>query len=822
MLTLFYRSFVLAFPKTVLTLLCTIVFVLGYGALHLEIDASSDTLLLEQDKDLAFARDVAKRYGGDDFLVIAYTPKAPLLSESSLHTIASLSEDLLKIDRVKKVISLLNVPLLQSPPRPVKELVDNVLTLESKGVDFSLAQKEFLLSPLYRNNLVSKDFSTTAILVYLKPDLQGKSLEEERLFLREKKQKESLSPQEKENLSLLNKNYKEFKDAQRLKESDMIDAIRERMHSYQESGNLFLGGVNMIAVDLIRYVKNDLILFGSLLLALVIVALWFIFKRLRWIGIPVFISLLSVLASSGVLGWMGWEVTVISSNFVSLQLIITLSVILHLMVRYRELSFRYTRSSQHKLILHTMLSKANPSFFAIITTIAGFSSLILSGILPVINLGWMMSVGIALSLLISFIAFPAILILLEKEKKEVSQKTDRSSFSLITIAAFLAQFHRKSIVIASIIILVLGIVGGLRLKVENSFIDYFKENTAIYQGMKVIDQHLGGTTPLDVIVRFKQKESVVSKAPLDEFDAEFDEAKDTKTYWFTPQKIELIHTVHTYLKSIPHIGSVHSLATMLEIGKTLNDQKPLDSFELALLHTNLPSHYRQFILDPYIDLDANEARFSVRIVDSNPELRRNELLAQMQKELSRLVPKEIAEVKLSGLMVLYNNMLQSLFFSQIVTLGFVVVLIWGMFIFLFRSFLIATIAIVANIVPIAAVFGFMGWLGIPLDMMTITIASISVGIGVDDTIHYIHRFERELHVSKGNYLEAMRRSFFSIGYGMYYTSLAIMAGFFILVISNFIPTIYFGLLTVFVMFVALLCALLLLPTLLLMFKPFKR
>ena len=818
MLKYLYTQIVLAFPRTVLCVLFTCILILSYGATKLEIDASAETLLLEHDADLNYAKRVSKRYKGDDFLVIAYSPKDDLFSPQTLSTIESLSQELLKIDRIQRITSILTVPLLQSPPRPVKELVDEVLTLRSSTVDLALAKQEFLKSPLYKDNLVSSDFTTTALLLHLKPDLEAEVMKDERTALKDKKALELLSLEEETRLSELDKAFKLYRDKQRQKEHDAIEQIRAVMSDYTISGDLFLGGVNMIADDLVSFVKKDLSIFGTLLLSLVIFTLWLIFRQLRWIFIPVIISIFSVIATTGILGFMGWEVTVISSNFVSLQLIITLSVILHLMVRYRELSLKYRRSNQYKLILNTVLSKANPSFFAIITTIAGFSSLLLSGILPIINLGWMMSVGIALSLIIAFLVFPAIMILLPKKQPI---KSFELRFSPITLCASLTEHHGKKVLIISLFIFMIGITGSSRLIVENSFINYFKENTAIYQGMKVIDQHLGGTTPLDIILSFKEEPKTILPETLDEFEAEFEEEKSAAQYWFTPRKIEAIQRVHNYLKSIGEIGNVQSLSTMLEIGKSLNENKELDSFQLALLYNKLPSNYRKFILDPYVNVEANEARFTTRIVDSNEHLRRNELLARMNQDLSSLIPSDIGETKLSGLMVLYNNMLQSLFFSQIVTLSVVVLIIWGMFILLFRSLHVATIAIVSNIVPMSTIFGFMGWLGIPLDMMTITIAAISIGIGVDDTIHYIHRFQHELKLVQGNYLEAMLRSHASIGYGMYYTSLAIMMGFLILVVSNFIPTIYFGLLTVLVMFSSLLAALLLLPKLLILFKPFK-
>lgn len=816
MLKNLYTKIILKYPISVLVFTLFCVFLLGSQISKLEIDASSETLLLENDLDLKFAKNIYKKYQGDDFLVIAYSPKGDLLEEKNLQIIKNLSNDLEKLDRVKSVTSLLTVPLFQSPPKPIKELVDGVITLESKEVDKTLAKEEFLNSPLYKNNLISEDLKTTALLLYLKNDEGLKALEERRELLKQKKLEKTLSLDDEKALEEANKEFKEYRDKQRIIEHENILHVRAIMKQYEHDGDLFLGGVNMIADDLVNFVKSDLALFGTILLGLIIFSLWLIFRQARWVFLPVLISILSVVATAGLLGLNGWEVTVISSNFVSLQLIITLSTILHLMVRYRELNLKYPKSSQYKLLLNTVLSKANPSFYAIITTVAGFGSLILSGILPIINLGWMMSIGIAISLVISFVVFPSVMMLLPKLKPYTAFELH---FSPVHIATYIVKHYGKWIVVVSLIVLGVGISGASKLMVENSFINYFKQNTDIYKGMKIIDQKLGGTTPLDLIVNFKTQTNS-SLDIKDEFEEEFDKTKEEAQYWFTPDKMEKIKEIHHYLESIPQMGKVQSLATMLEIGKILNEGKELDNFQLALLYNKLPENFRKFILDPYVHVKDNEVRFTMRIVDSNEKLRRDELLHKIDSDIQKIITPEIGTSKLAGLMVLYNNMLQSLFFSQILTIGVVILIIWGMFIILFHSIKTATIAMGANIVPMSTIFGFMGWFGIPLDMMTITIAAIGIGIGVDDTIHYIHRFEHELK-KNGDYIDTMERTHEGAGYGMYYTSLAIMLGFFVLVLSNFVPTILFGLLTVLLMFTSLLAALMLLPRLLIIFKPFK-
>ncbi len=802
---------------------------MGYNATKLQIDASAETLLLDDDKDLKFVREINKRYENPNFLIVTFSPNDELLSENSLDTIKSISNDFEKLDYISSVTSILNVPLVQSPIKPIAQLVDGVKAIEDGEFDKELVKNEFLSSELYSNNLVSSDFKTTALILSLKDDTKYVELLEKRNTLLKKKRTSTLDENEKHTLKNTITQFKEYRDVIREKESQNIQELRNIVKNYKSSATIFLGGVNMIANDVVGYVKSDLVIYGSTLIFLLILILWIIFRKARWVILPIVICLLSVISTAGILGLFSLEVTVISSNFISLQLIITLSIVLHLIVRYRELNVRFKNASQYKLVINTILSKLSPSFFAIITTITGFASLVLSSIEPVKNLGLMMSAGIAISLLISFILFPLVLIML-KRVKEYERKKTSSKFSIITASSNLVQNNGLGIIIGSVLLVVFSLTGASKLIVENSFINYFKKDTEIYKGMKVIDESLGGTTPLDVVIKFKdeQIEEISVKAVVeeeaddfDDFEDEFEQSANDEQYWFSSDKMQTIIDVHNYLDSLEEVGKVQSLASLLKLGKLLNENKELDGVTLALLYNKLPQKYKNMILAPYINIEYNEARVTMRIMDSNPNLRRNDLINKINHDLRDIIKNKETTYRLSNLMILYNNMLQSLFDSQISTLGFVVVILFFMFLILFRSIKIAIVAILANIIPISAIFGIMGWLGIPLDIMTITIAAISIGIGVDDTIHYIHRFKEEFKHDH-NYLNAMKRSHESIGYAMYYTSLVVIVGFSILVLSNLIPTIYFGLLTVVVMATILASALLLLPKLLITFKPFSR
>ncbi len=813
-------------PKITLILFFLVLGVFGFFSKDFQIDASSETLIQENDEDLLLSRQVLSRYGIQDFLVIAYTPQGDLLSDAVLDDIAALKAEIAALERVASVTTLLDVPILESPPVTISELAGEIPTLRSPRVDRTLAREELARSPIYSNLLVSPDLNTTGIQINFEIDARLMDLIYANDALREKAETTGLSETEKIEYTRVQVRLDEQRDRSDQLRHEDIAAIRQIMDSHRQNAELFLGGVSMIANDLVWFVKNDLKVFGLGVFCFLVVTLGVLFRKLQWIVIPMLCCGFAALAMVGLLGFFGWEVTVISSNFISLQLIITMAVTIHLIVRYRELSALYPDAAQQELVLETARLKLTPCIYAALTTIAGFGSLLACDIYPVITFGWMMVAGIIVSLVIVFIFFPAAMMLLPRTDPP---NLSESPHSLTFVMAKITESYGKTIIVLSVAALILSAVGMSRLRVENSFINYFKKDTEIYQGMKVIDQQLGGTTPLDVLIDFppedaKQTADTVSDDEFSEFDefAEFEEplkAEDPGKYWFTPYKMNKVLEVHNYLESIPAVGKVLSLGTLMKLADRLNQGKPLDSFDLSLVYNEIPPDFKELLVAPYASVENNQVRLFVRVKDSEKDLRRNELLKQIDHDLTHRLGYKAENVHLSGMLVLYNNMLQSLFSSQIMTLGIVVLALAVMFLILFRSLAIAIVAIFPNLLATGVVLGVIGWLDIPLDMMTITIAAISVGIAVDDTIHYIHRFQKEIQAD-GDYIQAMRRCHYSIGHAMYYTSITIIVGFSILVMSNFIPTMIFGLMTGLAMLIALMAALTLLPRLIILTKPF--
>ena len=825
-------------PKLSLALALILCAFLCAFAPKLAIDASTQTLLLENDKDLELWRDITKRYKIPNTLVIAYTPNSDLLSESSISTLAALSKDLAQIKGVKSVFSMLDAPLLLSSGLKFSDLLGTIPTLKDSNASKEAIKAEFLSSPFYKNSLVSSDFKTTALLLTLEPNPGYNEFIASITALENTLKTAENNATAKTLLKEQKAAFKAYRDELRVAEHEQIAQIRQVIAKYNQnsqtriphqdefsnsqngipyqdkasSSQLFLGGINMIADDMIAFVRSDLATYGLATLLLCSLCLFVYYLQLRYVFLAIFICLVCVGVASGLFGLLGFEITVISSNYIALQLIITLSVVIHLINSYREFFRKKSSFSQKAIVYLALKERMSPCFFAIFTTIIGFISLVFSDIRPIISLGVMMSASITLSLILSFWLFGSIMSLLSK--KSVNTAFERY-FSLTSLCAKIAlNLRARKVVFAiSALGLCVGLWGISKLSVENSFIGYFKENTDIYKGMELIDNKLGGTVPLDIIISFKKDKKEPRNSSLDDEFADEFASSDAAQYWFNERRMSVLKSVNEYLKNKEFIGSVSSLADLLEVGKELNEGRELDALALALIYSSLSGERRELILTPFVSIENDELHFSVRTLDSDPRLKRAEFLRTLQNELNELVG-ENAQVKISGAMKLYTNMLDSLFSSQINSLGFVLLAFFATFWLIFASLRLAIIAICINILPLICVLGAMGLAGLSLDIMSITIGSISLGIGVDSAIHYIYRYKRELAHFKDS-KKAIIASHASIGYALYYTSFAVFIGFGVMISSNFWPTIYFGALTDLVMFFMLASSLILLPSLLL-------
>ena len=812
-----YERLVLDRPWLTLALLGAVLLLFAAFIPRFELDVSADSLVLEHDADLEYYRYIRARYGSDDYLIVTYTPHDDLFSDVSLGRLGELRDRLRQLAHVDSVVSILDVPLVESPPISLFKVNEGLPTLEQPTTDRELAKRELRRSPLYANRLLSPDGTTTAIQVNLRRDETYQRLRRERDRLREKRLAEGLSAAESARLSEVSAGFDRYSQQLIDQEAELIRQVRAVIDDYRGTGILHLGGVPMIVADMMDFIRHDLATFGLAVLGILALMLAVVFRRPRWILLPLLTAAAVGIATVGFLGMVGWQVTVVSSNFLALLLIFSLSLTIHLIVRYRELHRLQPDASQRDLVSPTLRSKAAPCLFTVLTTMVAFGSLVVSGVRPVIDFGWIMVFAMGASMLLAFSLFPATLMLLEPG----SPRQGRDIIGVITGRfARMVERHGGKILLLSGVAVVLSGFGMSRLTVENRFIDYFHSSTEIFRGMKLIDEKLGGTTPLDVIIDAPVAEPAVGDwvDPL-YADAAAEGGITATSYWFNTPMLEDVAAIHRYLDELPETGKVLSLHTAMQVLNALDDDNVLDDFFLSILHKRLPEDVRAQMIDPYLSADGNQLRFAIRVYESDIGLDRKLLLDKIRTHLGQERGQWGETVQLSGMVVLYNNLLQSLFGSQIQTLGVVFLAIALTFALVFRSVTVAAIAIVPNLAAAALVLGLMGGLGIPLDVMTITIAAITVGIAVDDTIHYVHRYHEEWR-RDGDYHAAVQRAHGSIGRAMYYTTIAITFGFVVMVLSEFIPTVYFGIFTAFAMICALLANMTVLPVLLRTFKPY--
>ncbi len=785
----FYQKNIIEKPKIIFIILLLCIASFGFFSKDFRLDASSETLLIEGDPDLKYLQEISERYKSKEFLILTFTPNENIISENSINNLLSLKYKIQSLDWVHSVVTILDIPLLNSTDKTLTERLQNFSTLKSDGIDKKRGFNEILNSPVFRNFVISEDGKTTGIIVNIKKNLIPKEV----------------------------KNKKEieiYKDKLKKKNHQNIVEIREIIKSYNKVAKIHLGGIPMIADDMMTFIKSDIIVFGLGVLVFILGTLWFVFKKIVWIIVPISSCFFSVVIMMGLLGLLGWKVTVISSNFIALMLILTMAMNIHMSTRFLQLAKEKPSLSKKEIILKTTSKMFWPILYTVLTTICAFLSLIFSEIKPIIDFGWMMTIGLIVSFVVTFSLLPTLISFVS----DLSVNVNENRNSVFTNLLGKISINNKSLIFfISAIIFFISIIGISRLEVENSFINYFSKNTEIYKGMKLIDEKLGGTTPLEVIIKFPKKE----KETEDEEDewGENDAEKDDSKYWFTKDKIDKIDKVHNYLDGLPAVGKVLSFSSIIQVATVLNDNKPLGSLEMGVLYSKIPETIRKEIVDPYISIEDSEARINLRIKDSKEGLRRNDLIKKINYDLENKIGLKKEEYRLAGVLILFNNLLQSLFKSQILTLGFVMIGIFVMFFILFKNIKLSLIGVVPNFMAAFFILGIIGMAKIPLDMMTITIAAITIGIAVDNSIHYIYRFKEE-YKKINDYKLTLKKCHSTVGVAILNTSITIVFGFSILVLSNFIPTIYFGIFTGIAMLLAMISVLTLLPALLLVFQPF--
>ena len=821
----------------ILLLVFTLTIITSIGLSNFKLDASSDALVLESDESLKTYREAEDEFGDSSFLIVTYEPKNELFSEYSLKKISQLESDLKNIDGVDSVLSILDAPIFFQPRVGLSEVSDNLKNLTDPEVDLNLAKEEIINNPIYKELIISNDGKTTAMQVVLKGNKEYNQLINSRYEILEKlDSREPLTSkttnQLQNDLENINTRISEINNQESEFNKLLIAEIRQTLDIYRDEATIYLGGPSMIATDMMEYIESDLVIFGTAVAFIFALMLYLFFGSLWYVLLPLLNAFLATFITAGFLGFMDWKISVVSSNFIALLLILTISLTVHLLVKINEIK---KEKNLRNAIVEGYGQMFAPCFFAALTTAVAFLSLTFGELKPVIEFGKMMAFGISIAFILTFTFLPCAIYLVSKIKT-------KDYLSLHKITSWILDFsNNNKIIIGSsfIIVFIIFSYGVSKLEVENRFIDYFDKETEIYQGMYEIDSKLGGTATLDIIISEPTESDIPEKSKMQNIatnvavianDFSFDDlfeddlfedmTSDASGYWWNTYSLKTLEDIHDYLDSIPEIGKVLSVASGIKLAREINDGEDLNDFELALLRSVLPEDIRETLLYSYINKDDSVVRISTRVNESSANLNRNELLEKINFDLQNEFNLKPGQYEITGLAVLYNNMLQSLFQSQIGSLLIVFAVISIMLLIIFKSFKVMVIGLIPNIFVASSVMGLLGLLKIPLDIMTITVAAISVGMAVDNTIHYIYRYKKEL--KKTNSVEhALENAHTTTGRAIFYTATTIAAGFCILSLSNFFPTVLFGLFTSLAMVLAFITSLTVLPNLLVKYKVFQ-
>ena len=744
----FFFQSIIANKNTALVILITLSIILFSWIDKFRFDASSETLVLEDDQSYEMYEEINDRFSSAEFLVVALIDQ-DIFSTKSLLNLSKLEAKLEEVVNVSNVISILDAPLFEQPKLSLVKSATNDKYLLLDDLNLINAKQELIESPLF-NELIINDLGTAVAM--------------------------QINLTNAENYEITVKNIRNI-----LKEDQNFVS--------------YLAGPAMIVSDTIAYIKNDVLTFGFLTFLMFFILL-IVFFRDFWSAFVIMSNAsLVIYITICLLGYFDWPISIVSSNFLTLLFISSVAVSVHMIVKLKEGKTR--RFSYEESLAKIFI----PCLYTALTTMVGFLSLLFSNIQPVIDFGKMMALGVVINLLISFIFIPALI--------GIRGIAELSEFSLSKIYYKYLYSNTKKIfknfgVPLIFLFLPISIYLSSGLKVENKFIDYFDESTEIHQGMKFIDSELGGTTPIDIVLTLPEEEIFI-----DEDDLFYSEGSETTEYWWRQKNMRLLKSIQSDLNQIPELGKDLSIVNGVLLAEKLNDFNEMGDLELAFVKNSLLTNDKaKDVLNSYISSDDRSARITFRIIDSYKDINRNDLLTRVDDYLVSKLKDTNVEYQLSGLGVLYNNLLQSLFGSQIASLSFVFGAIFLMLLILFRSLLTSLVVIFVPLVAVGFVFSFMSLFSIPLDIMTITIASISVGMSVDYAIHIAWRFREEQKISRSN---AEINTINSSGQAVLITAMTVIVGFLVFIFSNFNPTVLFGLLSALAIFVSAALALRFIP-----------
>ncbi|MEP1445011.1 MAG: MMPL family transporter [Paraglaciecola sp.] len=761
---------------------------LGWFVQYFKIDASAETLLVKDNRLYIQSQVMNERFSPDEFILLAYEPKNhDLFSDQTFEDIQLLSAKLKTLPRVQSVTHILNVPLLSQMNELDPNLVASDWTWLSKQFSHQTMRQTFDQHPIFTDLLVNQKMSATSIQVIFKKHPELSEIESDIINLNKKRLTQEFTPEDEEKVQQLKAQADPIRQEVNIQREQEIQQIYAFADTVKNNARVYLGGSYVLGHQLINIIRADLKLFGSAIGLAICMMLFILFRSWRWVVIPIACCATSVVMTMGLFGIFDLRTTVISSNFIALQLILTLAICVHLIVQYRQLASDDAKATQAQLVSQTLRQKIKPCFYAGITTSVGFGSLIFSGIQPVVSFGWMMIIAMLVSIGLSLIFLPALLCLFPRSQAMAPNKISQRFVQWVSV---ITLKHSTKVVVVFAVITAIAILGVFRLSVENSFLNYFAKDTKVRQELTFIDQQFGGSTPFDIIIDVPENMQKTDLA-------------------LSAKSIQQLQIIQTILKQYPASGNTTSVVNFTELAMKLNQGRPLTEYELTAIYHLVDENLRESLLGSYFSIENQQLRLSSRVKDSTEGFNRKEYLENLRIDLEK---NGIAEdqYQFTNLFVLYQDILQRLFNSQILTLGIVYIALLLVMWVLFKRLSVALIALIPNVICTLVILAVMGYANIPLDLMTITIAAIAMGIAVDDTIHFVHHYLN----GDASPTKAVKQAYFSVGYAMLFTTMIICVGFALLAFSDFVPSMLFGLLTALAMIAALITDLTLLPALL--------
>ena len=756
------------------------------------VEAGTDVLLDQADKDLAYYNQTRADWETDEYVMVCARRNEGWFTPDSLALLSDMVRTAKSLPHAKKLLTIGQVPLLRNQPPSVVGLPLPLYLLNDQGVlnpkaNLEKAREELLGHTHALGNLISADTKDLSLLVYLDVPEAVSRLEPEwnRLLGSPRTDESSRRIEE------IRAPYAAAIQETNLRRTALVAALRDAAGRWRPKvdGPVRLAGLPIINVVLREHIKADISTFGVVSLTVFTLTFFLVYRRFRWVGYPIVSCVIPVLLMLGLMVLFGKKMTVITSNMPVLLFVLTLPYTVYFIERYLERRSLHPSEDPVETTARAPQEIWSPCLFSVLATMAGTAAHIPSGIIPVRTFGIMMTIGMAFSLGVVMLFLPATVVTLPGVTGRAAGPTSEPRGPLRLLLALVLRAPAL-VVLFSLAVFGVSVWGMTKIKVETKFIDYFHQKSEIYQGLDYIDNQMGGTTPFEVIL-----------------------TSPTPGFFKTAEGLAALEGVGKFFASVPETGNLRSIKTLVD--EVRKGYRARDPQILGLLTGFAKDQVKEFC-----NADFTKSRILVRMKETAPTLNRKAILGRLTAHLDSLKDKELkgVEARPTGVFLLYANMLDTYWPNTKKTFFLATAAIWLMLMLLFRSPIMAALVILPEVLPVFLVLGVMGFTGIALDMVTVIIASVALGIGIDAAIQYAVRFRRELEAANGDLELAIRRSHATIGRAILIATSIVFAGFAMLCFSQFVPTIYFGLFTGLAILMGLFASLTTLPASFLLLK----